>query len=65
MLRNILRNELYDFSIVQLFDELDFFTQELKRIKGLYERDYDIKLKSNYIREKIKVIKLLIIEKSI
>ena len=65
MLRNILRNELYDFSIVQLNDELNFFTQELERIKGLYERDYDIKLKSNYIREKIKVIKLLIIEKSI
>ena len=64
MLKNILREELNDLSIEQLVDELDFCTQQFEKIREECETDYDFKSKFNYIKEKIKIIKILIQERS-
>ena len=65
MLKKIFINELKELNLEQLKDELDFCIHVLIRMKESYENEYDYNLKSNYIREKIRVIKVLIQEKLI
>ena len=60
MISNILKKELKELSFEQLCDELEFCVQELKRMKKCCKNDYDYKLKSNYLGEKIKILKSFI-----
>ena len=64
MLRRILKEELQVMNLRQLQEELEYCKQELKQIKGLSKNDYDFRLKSAYIGEKIIVVNSLIQEKS-